>query len=207
MSSGNAAAKGEYVSPYTSHEEAVKAYDATDGDILGDIFGGIGGGSCCGSGAVSAAQGGSRRHVQNPSIAANAPVPDHVYALMNVTGDGGSCSTSGQCLNLAGRSYLTAELAAADAVSAFHNPNEDPDYAEMWSPPYESDYRNDPDGPFGPLLGKPYAVSRLHPLRFWLTRGHRWGAPTPLKRGVGTPHQFALGLAASYLSYADVCTF
>ena len=33
------------------------------------------------------------------------------------------------------------------------------------------------------------------------------GAPTPLEGEVGAPHQVPLGSIASYLIYADVCTF
>jgi hypothetical protein len=51
----------------------------------------------------------------------------------------------------------TAKAAAADAISAFHNPIEDPDYAATWSPPYELDYCQNPTP--GTLLSKPYGVA------------------------------------------------
>ena len=167
-----AAANGEFVSPFASHEEAVEASAALAKlplpDSSDDESDGEAGASSGASGAASAQGGGSQRQVQNPSIAARAPgpVPDHVYALMNVTGSDGCCSTSGQGLDLAAQTYLTAEAAAADAVSAFQPKKTDDDdeeearfQLEKWSPPYESDYRRNPKP--GSLLSKPYGVEVL----------------------------------------------
>ena len=131
-----AAANGEFVSPFASHEEAVEASAALAKlplpDSSDDESDGEAGASSGASGAASAQGGGSQRQVQNPSIAARAPgpVPDHVYALMNVTGSDGCCSTSGQGLDLAAQTYLTAEAAAADAVSAFQPKKTDDDDEE-----------------------------------------------------------------------------
>ena len=55
-----------------------------------------------------------------------------------------------------------------------------------------------------------YVTLMTHLLRFiGQTRGHCWGAPTRLQGwgGVGAPRQCPLGWVASYLIYADVCTF
>jgi len=152
----------EFESPYSTNEEAVAGSAALADSELpesSDDEDTAGIASAHGGGAAAAAGAGAGRQI---ATARREMLPDHVYALLNVTGDEGCCHTGGQELDMPEQTYATAKEAIADVMNVYRQDPED-----EWAGPFETDDRHTPGLEKGHLLFQPYSVN-LQLLKFSL---------------------------------------